>query len=372
MPANTTVKEWMTGNPVALDLEASLLEALDLMVGRGIRHLPVVDAERRVVGVVSLDDLAAALPFPVGRNIVPSPAQREAAREWRVGDVMTHAPEVLPSDAPLAEAAERMADRRIGCLPIVDESGRLAGILSETDALRALATSLWSERVRERRVHEVDLEALITELRRERGRITSQLDRLHAVERDLSTRSHDEPTDTPERGADLREVRLAERLDTLAARRLEAIDRALDHAAQGRLSICDGCGGRIPLTRLRALPGTTVCVACARLAESEREPVEEPFERPPGGRAETGRPELGARVYTRFGEGRLLRIVPFGTCRRCGDVEGRRQGDEAVCGNPGCRQPLEGVLERAIVRVEEREVYVDPAELRSVDPAPYD
>ena len=45
--------------------------------------------------------------------------------------------------------------------------------------------------------------------------------------------------------------------------------RALDHAAQGRLSVCDGCGGRIPLTRLRALPGTTRCVRCARADERE-------------------------------------------------------------------------------------------------------
>ena len=60
------------------------------------------------------------------------------------------------------------------------------------------------------------------------------------------------------------ELRLAETLDALATRRLEVIDRALDHAAQGRLSVCDGCGGRIPLTRLRALPGTTRCVRCAR------------------------------------------------------------------------------------------------------------
>ena len=44
--------------------------------------------------------------------------------------------------------------------------------------------------------------------------------------------------------------------------------RALDHAEQGRLSRCDGCGGSIPLTRLRAVPGTTLCVACARAQET--------------------------------------------------------------------------------------------------------
>jgi hypothetical protein len=94
----------------------------------------------------------------------------------------------------------------------------------------------------------------------------------------------------------------------------------------------------------------------------------------PGGRAETGHTELGTRVYTRSGEGQLLRVVPFGTCRRCGDVEGRLdpEQDTVVCGNEGCTQALSYVLDRAIVGMEEREVYVDPAELRPVDPAPYD
>jgi CBS domain-containing protein/RNA polymerase-binding transcription factor DksA len=367
------VKEFMSGDPVAIEAHASALEAHDLMLDRGIRHLPVIDAARRVVGVLSIDDLRAALPFPMilGRSLVP--AEREEAREWRVADLMTHAPETIGEDASLAEAAERMADRRIGCLPVVDPQGRLAGIVSETDALRALATSLWSDRLRDARSASTELDVLVGQLRREREAIARRLDGYHAVERDLSADVHDEPRDAADRGADEREVSLTERLDAFAARRLEALDRALDHAAQGRLSLCDACGGGIPLARLRAMPGTTLCVACAREAETAPEP-QEPFERVPKGRAETGRPDLGTQVYTRFGEGQLLRISPFGTCRRCGDVEGEYDADDdsVICGTAGCRTALDDARERAVVRVEEREVYVDPAELRSVDPAPYD
>ena len=47
-----------------------------------------------------------------------------------------------------------MAERRIGCLPIVDAKGRLVGLLSETDLLYALAALLWTERTRELRVAE--------------------------------------------------------------------------------------------------------------------------------------------------------------------------------------------------------------------------
>jgi CBS domain-containing protein/RNA polymerase-binding transcription factor DksA len=263
----TDVKEWMSGDPVCVEPGASALEALELMLDRGIRHLPVVDAERLVVGLLSIDGLRAALPFAVSLRLAPTAAERDFAREYCVGDVMTHAPETLREGAELAEAAERMTERRVGCLPIVDDAGKLVGLLSKTDLLHALATMLWSNRVRERRAKADELTLLISELRRERSALTEQLDRYHARERELSTHGREQPLDLPERGADLTEVRLTETLDTLAARRLAAIDRALDHAAQGHLGICDRCGGRIPTARLRALPGTTLCVACARVEE---------------------------------------------------------------------------------------------------------
>ena len=367
------VKAFMSGDPVAIHADASALDAFDRMLERGIRHLPVIDGEHRVIGVLSIDDLAAALPVPVTIRRALSLEERRVVRDWQVGEIMTHAPETLHSDASLQVAAETLAVRRIGCLPIVDESGRLAGMLTETDVLHALATSLWSEQVPARREKESEFHSLIEQLERERARISAQRDHYHDVERDLSATQHEEPMDDPERSADLREIRLTETMDAHSARRLEAIDRALDHAAQGRLSICDRCGGPIPVTRLRALPGTTVCVACARALESGAEP-EVPFERAPGGRAETGRPELGSLVGTRFGEGRLLRIAPFGTCPSCGDVEGAIDPDEdiAVCGSEGCGRTLRDVRDRAIVALGEREAYVDPVDLDPVDLAPFD
>ena len=263
-----SVKQWMSGDPVSVRADASALEALDLMVERGIRHLPVIDAGDLVVGVLSIDDLRAALPVPVSMQRPLPPGDREVARELCVGEVMTHAPETVGSGATLAEAAERMARGRFGCLPVVDAAGRLEGILSETDALYALAASLFTGRVGAKRQRPDELGTLIAQLRSERERIVGRLDRVHALERRLATHPQEEPVDGGERGVDLRELSLAESLDALAARRLESIDRALDHAEQGRLSVCDDCGGAIALPRLRALPGTTLCVRCARRRES--------------------------------------------------------------------------------------------------------
>jgi acetoin utilization protein AcuB len=231
---DVSVKHWMSGDPVSLESSASALEALELMVDRGIRHLPVVDAKRCVVGVVTIDDLRCALPFAVSHRTAPSPAERELARESPVSDVMTHAPVTLVEESSLEEAASAMAERRIGCLPIVEADGRLAGLLSETDVLHALVTSLWSDRVRvERRGSALD-------------------DVVDGLERELA--AIEERRRSPEAGS----------VDESARQRCEAIGAALARHADGRLGVCDRCGGPIPAARLRALPAATLCVACAR------------------------------------------------------------------------------------------------------------
>lgn len=261
---DTPVKQWMTGSPVSIGADASALEALEAMIEHGIRHLPVVDTSRRVVGIVSIDDLRAGLPLEVSLRRPPSPEERLLARDVQVGDVMTYAPEVVRRDIALDEAAQRMADRRIGCLPVVDAEGRLEGILSETDVLHAVATRLWTDRVRARGGADDERAALIDELRRERERIRKEMTSTARDAETLITESRLGGLDEEERAADRTEARLADSIRELAYRRLEALDRALGRAEHGEIDRCERCEGRIPLARLRAMPGTTLCVACAR------------------------------------------------------------------------------------------------------------
>lgn len=62
-----------------------------------------------------------------------------------VGDLMTADPIVVRADAPLVEAAKLMDEHRISGLPVVDGAGRLVGVVSQTDLLRARATEyLWA------------------------------------------------------------------------------------------------------------------------------------------------------------------------------------------------------------------------------------
>jgi CBS domain-containing protein/RNA polymerase-binding transcription factor DksA len=264
----TEVKGFMTGQPISIDAQASALQALDLMIDHSIRHLPVVGPDRRVHGVLSFDDLRAAMPVEISLRAPLGVEERWQAADISVGEVMTYAPVTIRYDASLQEAVARMIEGRFGCLPVVDERGRLDGILTETDLLHALATVLWSER--ERAVPKPRAENLLQDLERERDDLVKQLSRYEHREQEMTETRREIPLDLAEQGQVVEEGRLTEQLADLAARRLRAIEHALARAATGQLGICEGCGGRVSPPRLRALPGSTLCIGCAREAEIVR------------------------------------------------------------------------------------------------------
>jgi CBS domain-containing protein len=113
------VKDLMSAPVITLFAEQTLPLADDIMRFKHIRHLPVIDDDRRLVGLVSNRDILAAGGEPV----------RVAGIMTR--DVWTVGPDVLASIA-----GETLLDHRYGCLPVVDASGVLVGIITERDFLR--------------------------------------------------------------------------------------------------------------------------------------------------------------------------------------------------------------------------------------------
>jgi RNA polymerase-binding transcription factor DksA len=170
-------------------------------------------------------------------------------------------------DAPLEEAAERMVEARIGGLPVIDEEGRLDGILTETDLLHALITMLWAER---RAGAAPERASLVDALENERDHLVHQLAAYGRHEQELTETRREIPSDLAEQGSDAEDGRLTEQLAELAAKRLRAIEHALERAGRDELATCERCGGRIPEARLRALPGTALCIRCARAVEAGR------------------------------------------------------------------------------------------------------
>ncbi len=127
------VKDWMNPRPLTIGPGATLAEAKSTMERYWIRHLLVTEGNV-LLGIFSDRDLRAA-SLPAAAEFPP------AAREARLGqvvvhDAMTKDPQTVRSDATLQEVARMMLEGRFGALPVVD-NGRLVGIITETDILRA-------------------------------------------------------------------------------------------------------------------------------------------------------------------------------------------------------------------------------------------
>jgi acetoin utilization protein AcuB len=130
------VGDVMKPSPTTIRGNRPLMEAADLMVAQGVRHLPVVDAEDRVIGIVSDRDLRAA----VGdlRLAVVDQATRDHLRGLRVWSAMTTPVRTVEIDTPLSDAIQWFVDHRVGALPVVDAGDQLVGILSYIDVLSAI------------------------------------------------------------------------------------------------------------------------------------------------------------------------------------------------------------------------------------------
>jgi acetoin utilization protein AcuB len=124
------VKDSMTREVVTLSPGTTAAEALALCREKRIRHLPVLE-EGRLAGIVSDRDLRSAAPA------LGDPGRAEALQNLQISDVMTRAVVITHPDDPIEEAADRMREKRIGCLPVV-EDGDLLGILTSSDVMEAL------------------------------------------------------------------------------------------------------------------------------------------------------------------------------------------------------------------------------------------
>jgi CBS domain-containing protein len=122
--------------PAVVTPDTEVFDAAALMSARGIRHLPVVDSEHKVVGMFSDRDMRSAVGDP--KRLLSEPDARESLRSLRVGEVMSRPAVTLKQDAPFTAAVDRFLHDQIGAIPVVDETGRLVGIVSYADAISAL------------------------------------------------------------------------------------------------------------------------------------------------------------------------------------------------------------------------------------------
>ena len=147
-----TVADVMSPDPILAQPEMPLNEAIKILAERRISGLPVVDDTGKLVGVISETDLMwreTGVTPPAYIMLLDSiiylenPARYERdlhkALGQTVGEVMSHEPITVAPDKPLKEAARLMHERSIHRLPVLDPDGKVIGILTRGDIIRAMA-----------------------------------------------------------------------------------------------------------------------------------------------------------------------------------------------------------------------------------------
>ena len=134
---NTTVKDLMTTEVVAVRRETTFKEMAAVLRQYRVSALPVIDDAGRVIGVVSEADLLAkeALADP---GVMAEVLQRQDVRKAEgltAGDLMTHPAVTASPEDPVEQAARMMHFMRVKRLPVVNSGGQLIGIVSRSDVL---------------------------------------------------------------------------------------------------------------------------------------------------------------------------------------------------------------------------------------------
>ena len=127
------VRDLMTAPALAMKEDDTVSELYDLMDTQHVRHIPVVDDEGDLVGLVSHRDLLRlALAW---QNDLPVTVQRQILARTRVEEILTRDVETVEANQDIGDAVDLMLENKYGCLPVV-EGTRLVGILTESDFVR--------------------------------------------------------------------------------------------------------------------------------------------------------------------------------------------------------------------------------------------
>ncbi|HSO18795.1 MAG TPA: CBS and ACT domain-containing protein [Desulfosarcina sp.] len=135
------VSRSMVSEVITIDKEASVFAAQEKMAANGIRHLPVVDADNRLIGIVTDRDIRSAMPYSLIKK-KGSLDEREKIARMKVDDIMTRDPKTISPMYTIQDALLMIQKEKVGAFPVVDDEGRLKGILSVRDLLRAFINVL--------------------------------------------------------------------------------------------------------------------------------------------------------------------------------------------------------------------------------------
>ena len=153
MPSNTKVRDVMSTDIAVIGADEPVAAAADRMADLRVSALPVVDDDRRLIGLLRDDDLivsearvhaprfwnvlGATIPLPGEMKHLEAELRKVAGST--AGDLMEAAPVVVPPDASLEDVATLMHESEVRHVPVVDDAGRVVGMITRGDIVRFIA-----------------------------------------------------------------------------------------------------------------------------------------------------------------------------------------------------------------------------------------
>lgn len=135
------INESMSKNVITIDSDTGVLDAKDIMASHRIRHLPVTDEDKKLIGIVTDRDIRSAMPS-VLIDTCDLNSEKKKLEELKAKDIMTTDIVTVSPSNTLEDAILLMHETRVGAFPVVDEEGRVKGIISIRDLMRAFVNVL--------------------------------------------------------------------------------------------------------------------------------------------------------------------------------------------------------------------------------------
>jgi len=133
------IKDVMVTKLITIGIDAPFSQVWDIFSNQRIRHLPVINQDKRLKGLITQRDFYRIIPPRKDIEDSGSFYLKEDLDKFILQKVMIDNVATLFPQDTLGTAINMMVQKKYGCIPIIDEKGILVGILTQTDALKAIA-----------------------------------------------------------------------------------------------------------------------------------------------------------------------------------------------------------------------------------------
>ncbi len=130
------INDWMTRDVITVEPDVSMMKVSKIMKEKHIRRLPVVDAGKKLLGIVTDRDIKEASPSKA--TTLDIHELYYLLSEIKVKDIMTVKPFTVTPNNTIEKASLVMMEKRVGGLPVVDDQGVVVGIITESDIFKVL------------------------------------------------------------------------------------------------------------------------------------------------------------------------------------------------------------------------------------------